>query len=168
MSLSHVLVKHRCPTRFGVLFIEFGGRLWQRDVRGLLATDLPQDAPCKMLFQQFLGEVSLTALASCPSTCWQGQYLNRHLLTIQLAYHHLPRSFCYSRQQDENGGASLLNAPPSVRALCPPPCFGCTCTLEAQEVPKHHRSWKGRAGVWTTQGPPQCSHLVSDYSGICC
>ncbi|XP_029841366.3 ankyrin repeat and SOCS box protein 1 [Ixodes scapularis] len=54
VSLSHVLVKHRCPTRFGVLFIEFGGRLWQRDVRGLLATDLPQDAPCKILFQQFL------------------------------------------------------------------------------------------------------------------
>lgn len=56
VSLAHVLVKHRCPSRFGVLFIEFGGHLWQRDVRGQLATQLPQDGPCKLLFQQLINK----------------------------------------------------------------------------------------------------------------
>ncbi|XP_037516819.1 ankyrin repeat and SOCS box protein 1-like [Rhipicephalus sanguineus] len=54
VSLAHVLVKHRCPSRFAVLFSEFGGHLWQRDVRGQLATQLPQDGPCKLLFQQLI------------------------------------------------------------------------------------------------------------------
>lgn len=56
VSLAHVLVKHRCPSRFAVLFSEFGGHLWQRDVRGQLATQLPQDGPCKLLFQQLIGK----------------------------------------------------------------------------------------------------------------
>ncbi|XP_064471518.1 ankyrin repeat and SOCS box protein 1-like [Ornithodoros turicata] len=56
MSLCHVLVKHRCPTKFGILLIEFGGNLWQRDPRGQTATELIQDAPCKRLFHQFLDQ----------------------------------------------------------------------------------------------------------------
>lgn len=54
VSLPHVLVKHRCPSRFAILLLEFGGHLWQRDIRGQLATELPQDGPCKKLFQQLL------------------------------------------------------------------------------------------------------------------
>ncbi|XP_075549300.1 ankyrin repeat and SOCS box protein 1-like [Dermacentor variabilis] len=54
VSLAHVLVKHHCPSRFAVLLSEFGGHLWQRDVRGQLATQLPQDGPCKLLFQQLI------------------------------------------------------------------------------------------------------------------
>lgn len=54
VSLTHVLVKHRCPTKFGILLVEFGGNLWQKDTRGQLATELIQDAACKRWFLQMI------------------------------------------------------------------------------------------------------------------
>ncbi|KAK8775010.1 ankyrin repeat and SOCS box protein 1-like [Amblyomma americanum] len=83
VSLAHTLVKHRCPTRFAVLLIEFGGHLWQRDVRGQLATQLPQDGPCKLLFQQLFDKPrSLQSLCRVAIRRTLGRHRLEHLKSL--------------------------------------------------------------------------------------
>ncbi|CAB4066433.1 unnamed protein product [Lepeophtheirus salmonis] len=70
-SVPHTIIKHKCPPEFVYLYYEFGGNLCIKDSKGLMATEISDQAPgleiMKILQETPLSLQSICRLTICRS-----------------------------------------------------------------------------------------------------
>lgn len=88
ISLAHVLVRHHCPAKFAEIFVEFGGYLWQKDMEGLLVTELRKENSCKVFFQRVIS-IPLRLQSICRITIrrWLGRFKLEKILQLPLPFY---------------------------------------------------------------------------------
>ncbi|XP_067135930.1 ankyrin repeat and SOCS box protein 1-like [Centruroides vittatus] len=85
ISLSHALVRHCCPAIYAKLFVEFGGYLWQKDLEGLLVTELNKDNSCKAYFQEIISmPLRLQSICRIAIRRWMGRAKLDKILKLPL------------------------------------------------------------------------------------